>query len=140
MASTTNRLKLQIINPSDYVDPGVINDNMEILDNLGVDYIVESGQTGQWTYRKYKSGIVECWATVEFAATTQQFGIQCPVQLPFQFSSPPMANVSGGIENRNDGYVQYVRSSTTQVDIWMYKHTTENLKRWVYVHVIGRVS
>ena len=30
---------------------------------LSVDYIVEQGTIGIWTYRKWNSGIAECWGT-----------------------------------------------------------------------------
>ena len=29
-----------------------------------VDYIVEQGKSGSWTYRKWNSGIAECWGTL----------------------------------------------------------------------------
>lgn len=29
-----------------------------------VDYIVEQGKSGSWTYRKWNSGVSECWGTV----------------------------------------------------------------------------
>lgn len=29
----------------------------------GADYIVEQGTSGIWTYRKWSSGIAECWGT-----------------------------------------------------------------------------
>lgn len=39
--------------------------------NLGVaDYIVEQGTSGIWTYRKYSSGIIECWTTTRWATPT----------------------------------------------------------------------
>lgn len=33
----------------------------QILKTLGVDYIVAQGTSGIWTYRKWNSGIAECW-------------------------------------------------------------------------------
>lgn len=33
----------------------------ELLADLGADYIVEQGTSGIWTYRKWNSGIAECW-------------------------------------------------------------------------------
>ena len=33
----------------------------ELLADLGADYIVEQGTIGIWTYRKWSSGIAECW-------------------------------------------------------------------------------
>ena len=39
--------------------------------NLGIkDYIVEQGTSGIWTYRKYNSGIIECWTTTHWATPT----------------------------------------------------------------------
>lgn len=38
----------------------------DILSKLGVDYIVEQGTTGIWTYRKWASGIVECWGAQSY--------------------------------------------------------------------------
>ena len=33
----------------------------ELLADLGADYIVEQGKSGVWTYRKWASGVAECW-------------------------------------------------------------------------------
>lgn len=56
----TENLNLSIINASDYVSPTPINDNMEKIDKLGLDYIVEQGTSGEWWYRKWNSGRAEC--------------------------------------------------------------------------------
>lgn len=37
----------------------------ECLARIGVDYIVEQGATGNWTWRKWASGIAEMWAKFE---------------------------------------------------------------------------
>lgn len=36
---------------------------LSIINALKVDYIVEEGTETIWTYRKWNSGIVECWGT-----------------------------------------------------------------------------
>lgn len=36
--------------------------------NQAADYIVATGTSGKWTYRKWASGIGECWATLGFAS------------------------------------------------------------------------
>ena len=42
-----------------------------ITTNAGVvDYIVEEGISGIWTYRKWNSGIAECWGTKIASVTT----------------------------------------------------------------------
>lgn len=61
MASTTQNLILNTIDGSDVIDPEVLNANMRILDALGVDYVVESGTSGEWYYTKWKSGKAECY-------------------------------------------------------------------------------
>lgn len=56
----TTHLSLESIDPSDYVSPDTINNNFAKVDSLGVDYVVESGYSGEWWYRKWKSGRAEC--------------------------------------------------------------------------------
>ena len=49
----------------------------EALANLGVaDYIIEQGTSGIWTYRKWASGIAECWGQV--ASTKYNLGQSLP--------------------------------------------------------------
>lgn len=48
----------------------------ELLADLGADYIVEQGTSGTWTYRKWNSGLAECWARKELSsvAVTSAWG------------------------------------------------------------------
>lgn len=56
----SNYMGLESIDSSDYVSPTPINNNFAKLDALGLDYVVESGKSGEWWYRKWKSGRAEC--------------------------------------------------------------------------------
>lgn len=49
---------------------------VKILDGLKVDYVVEQGASGMWTYRKWNSGIAECWGkyTASMAVNTASAG------------------------------------------------------------------
>lgn len=125
MAATTN-LAMSIIDPSEYVDPRKINNNFGILDKLGKDYLTESGYSGEWWYRKYNSGRLECgidnksfgdldhkanWGAV-FSSNDKSFGAY-----PFQFSSRPATFISF---NANDGtshrsYVAVVGTNSTSM-------------------------
>ena len=58
--SSTAHMNIQLINSSDFVDPSVINNGFQKLDALGIDYVTESGKSGEWWYRKWKSGRAEC--------------------------------------------------------------------------------
>ena len=42
----------------------------EVLPNTSVDYIVEQGTSGIWKYRKWNSGIAECWGQSSVASST----------------------------------------------------------------------
>lgn len=47
----------------------------EVLPSVAVDYIVEQGTSGDWTYRKWDSGLYEAWAsTSDSYAMTSSFG------------------------------------------------------------------
>ena len=35
----------------------------KLLEAVKVDYVVEEGTSGSWTYRKWNSGTAECWYT-----------------------------------------------------------------------------
>ena len=47
----------------------------QILQHLGLiaDYVVEQGTSGIWTYRKWQSGVAECWVhtSLSTAITTK---------------------------------------------------------------------
>lgn len=50
---------------------GTEADTAAARSNLGIkDYIVEQGTSGIWTYRKYSSGIIECWTTTHWSTPT----------------------------------------------------------------------
>lgn len=99
----TSNLGLETINSSDYVSPTPINNNMNKLDALGVDYIVEKGKSGEWWYRKWKSGRAECgidskqfsqfsnWTQsgVGYLSPDMSFGAY-----PFSFSSRPFTCIT----------------------------------------------
>lgn len=97
-------MSLDTINGSDYVSPEIINKNFNKLDALGVDYVVSQGKSGQWWYRKWKSGRAECgvdykdfgnqtlapsaWSGNMYATANMSFGAY-----PFAFSSRPYTSI-----------------------------------------------
>ena len=121
MATTTN-LGLAKINASDYISPEPINAAFDILDRLGVDYVVEQGKSGEWWYRKWNSGRAECgidnknfgdmahtrkWGGM-FVSTQKSFG-----NYPFAFASRPFTVIS--FQSTTTGtYSSYVAQSNTQ--------------------------
>lgn len=69
------------------------------------DYIIDWGRTGMWVYRKWKSGLAECWGTLKLTTSIQamlgssgniysddynMIGINYPIA----FIEPPVESVS----------------------------------------------
>lgn len=58
------------------------------------DYIVEQGASGDWTYRKWNSGIVECWRLVSISSMSWSAYItglyygNVSFSFPFAISNP----------------------------------------------------
>jgi len=112
------------IDSSDYVSPNDINNNFKKLDALGLDYVTASGKSGEWWYRKWKSGRMECgiddknfgnvahtepWSNM-YVSAQLNFGAY-----PFAFASRPFATItfqsnSGG---EHKSYISYVSSTST---------------------------
>lgn len=75
----------------------IINNGIKYGASSGIDYIVEQGVSGIWTYRKWNSGLAECWGTYEFqTAVNTAWGsiyesgqIQFP-NYPFTFTELPI--------------------------------------------------
>lgn len=156
MSSTTDNLSLEIIDSSDYVSPDPINDNFEIVDKLGVDYVTSSGTSGSWWYRKWKSGRAECGIDYKsFGSVTIQtaygdlykanksfaFG-----SYPFTFSSTPMVVITPRYWSTDSSIaliVKYGNSSSTSTCpkfdiIAVGKRTLSSFYAGVYV--CGKVS
>ncbi len=66
------------------------------------DYVVEQGTSGIWTYRKWNSGVAECWgAYTGNIAITKTWGsmyysdsLTPRINYPFTFTSRPIENVT----------------------------------------------
>lgn len=92
----------------DYADePGVLKINGTLkLPKKGAereyepvaDFIVEQGTSDIWTYRKWNSGIAECWGredySVTLAASQGTAGISLTLTFPFEFKSAPVVTVT----------------------------------------------
>lgn len=156
----TKNLGFNLINGSDVVDPGVLNQNFEKADALGVDYVVESGTSGSWWYRKWKSGRAECgvddknlgtltcdqpWPTnaVEggYLSNYVTFG-----SYPFAFASTPHAMISfnyntGG--GRRLSYIQtlsnnYSNTTTSPQFAMVYPVKATSTDCHFGIYVVGR--
>lgn len=73
---------------------------LQQIDEPEVDYVVESGTNGIWTYQKWKSGIAKCWCNYSFTTTVQEhfelFYRSLPINTnyPFTFREIPTETVT----------------------------------------------
>lgn len=98
-----------------------------IISGVCADYVVESGKSGIWTYRKWNSGIAECWGIysasgVNLTASHYSgfyYSASISVSLPFTFAAAPVGIYSGGCTD----YITFVtptgQPTTTQARFWI---------------------
>lgn len=133
----TSKLNLNTISSSDLISPEPFNDNFNIIDELGTDYIVEQGKSGEWYYRKWKSGIGELWVNHHFTTTKQGY-IEVGIKYPWVFTENPAGVVSAGVARRVTAQTGYVGSNRDNLDTYVIKDTNDSLECWVSAHVIGK--
>lgn len=63
------------------------------------DFVVEQGTSGIWTYRKYNSGIAECWGICS-ASYKADFVAYDQIDLPFTF--PVVNSITTGLADWNN--------------------------------------
>lgn len=110
----------------------------EVLPSTAVDYIVEQGTSGIWTYRKWNSGKVECWGRSQVTRTsaTQNFKLNLPFTL--DTSKHIGIQASGGATGNTDAYVSYVACGASQTDI--YVKASSGTQVWTNVYVMGTLA
>jgi hypothetical protein len=98
-----------------------------IVGGVCADYVTEQGTSGIWTYRKWNSGIAECWGVYKATGVSLvashysgfYYSASISVALPFTFASAPEANYSGGTTN----YITFVtpcgQATTTAARFWV---------------------
>ena len=120
----TPNMSLALVPTSNFVTPEDFNRNFEKLDALGLDYVTEFGTSGEWWFRKWKSGRAQCgidykefgdatlvpWAGNNnlFHAGAFSFGAY-----PFSFVSRPFAIVSFENDKLLSGRASWVNQAVS---------------------------
>lgn len=138
-------------NPQATLDVG---GNMRIDGSPLADFVIQQGVSGVWTYRKWKSGIAECWCrkSVSVAVASAWGSVYTSgaisalnISYPFTFSSVPTvtANLScagvGGILMVPGSSPNASVSSTGVYEIARGSAVTGSATFWVNFYVIGKV-
>lgn len=115
------------------------------------DFVIQQGTSGVWTYRKWKSGIAECWCQHSFTATVsvawgvlfESAAISLPA-FPFSFAEIPQVHISAG----NCNYAMFVERGSTNA--WASKtspgvmyvvrpNTVPSASYQVNIYALGKV-
>lgn len=84
------------------------------------DYIVEWGVTDIWSWRKYASGLAECWGTITSTLNSSGSQLGYPYwstgwyNLPFAFTDVPTVTTSANVEDQAT-MVSYVNISNSSL-------------------------
>lgn len=107
------------------------------LDGQGTslaDYVIEQGASGSWTYRKWSSGIYECWMrTANSSAVTIYF--------PITFIELPRIIATSGSSSSASTYGAddvYTRGTTTSKTDITFQSNVTNTNIWADIYVIGK--
>ena len=113
------------------------------------DYIIEQGTEGIWTYRKWNSGIAECWGIREITVAAKDwvawgslyYKHYEQVNYPFTFISTPyeiiQVQMTGG-NGMTNAYPNNTATTTGHVDIVRPTVYTNAVNGWIKYYVKGR--
>lgn len=120
----------------------------DAVTNLGInDYVVAQGKSEGWTYRKWNSGVAECWTLAKETTPTANGINSCTVPLPFEFYNQNYyANVSGYKTAAQNYAHDFLVSSSSNGDgrtatslTFKYNYSSDTFYSVGFnVHVIGR--
>lgn len=143
MAGTTTNLGLNRFDGGDLVDVSLITANFDTIDQLGIDYITEQGTdaVNGWTYRKWKSGIKECFG--HFTKSSIAAGAYATFDVSLSaigFSSVSTACVtaSGSFDGEPSVGVAYTRVESSKAKVYLKNTSSSTKNAQCNIHVIGR--
>lgn len=99
------------------------------------DMLIYADVASSWNVRKWASGDAEIWCTVSTTVGTSGQA-HSTVAFPFNIISNRHASVTFGVTGTSTAYLQYVKSSASNID--MYGKGTASTACWFDVRVIGK--
>lgn len=104
------------------------------------DFIVEQGTSGIWTYKKYASGIAECWGTYSNTISASTVSNGNYINFPLTFTATPCITIglSAGGADLYDAHIEQSETTTTQVRLTMINRYTSSVAMKVSMIVIGK--
>lgn len=121
------------------------NEALEIAGDVYInsnklDYIVEQGTSGIWTYRKWASGFAECWGTYTNTISGSTVSNGNYINYPFTFTAVPniALGLSAGGADLYDAHMEQSGTTATQVRLTMINRYTSSVVMKVCLDVKGR--
>lgn len=115
----------------------------EALQKLSVDYVIDVGSSNGWSYRKWKSGIKECWSNIVINIDLKSTGTglwKSSHTIDFIagfFTSIPVMTV-GNIQAYNNWAIGGATSKDAgEVSYYQTNSNGNNENRRVQIYVIG---
>lgn len=108
-----------------------------------VDYIVEQGTDNGWTYRKWNSGIAECWKLISNGSTAmtsaEGSGYYAPKKtysFPSIFTAITSVSADADLHGALGGFtISVITVSSFSGYLWATRSITK--ETWVNAHVVG---
>ena len=127
--------------PSIDIQAETIRFNGSIL----ADHIIEQGENDGWFYRKWSSGIAECWKLhyengVNMGATNYTGFYYSPtisVNYPFVFANLPTVTVDGGSTSHMN-FIRVFGSYSDKATFCVVGHYSATVDVTVHIKAIGR--
>ncbi len=95
----------------------------------------EYGKSGDWYYRKWNNGVLECWA-IKGGTTTGSGAFHSTTTFPVNFVENPSVTASAWVPGDINARVGYI--NTSNKDIEWYVHGFGNSSASIRLFVIGR--
>ena len=95
----------------------------------------EYKKSGDWHYRKWNNGVLECW-TIKEGTTTESGAFHSTTTFPVNFIENPSVTASAWIPGDINARVGYIYASNK--DIEWYVHGFGNSSASIRLFVIGR--
>lgn len=131
----------------------VYTNNMYVGGQRISDFVVASGTSGEWTYRKWNSGIAECWCS-HYSATPINIGwgngwcrsgFLNDLAFPFAFAAVPVVirtprTSSSSYAGDGNDIRSYTPATTTRTGLMFFARNGSNGDCRMYVdhYVVGR--
>lgn len=120
---------------------------LQIAGSSVMDFVVEQGTSGIWTYRKWASGVAECWAKITqtvtpgdaWAGTLNLAPYFITVTTPIEFTGIDCVNASAYVGNGHTITSSVSATLPNKISIpALSVYLTGQQECQVYVHVMGR--